>query len=380
MYIDTDSGSMDAVDYDYYHYTSDGAILSAVDESGSEISVRCDIRGRGNTTWMLMDKKPYVIECDSSTSFYGMSAQKKWCLLANAYDGSQMRNWIVLNTARRMDMPATVDCRYVNLYLNGCYAGLYLLCQHVDMEGKVIPVTDGDLLEFMGYETPEQVYFDTGRIYVVVKSPRHPTEDDLGRIVTYVNDTEDLIYSGTNDEYLDRIDLDSWTSMYLLQDFYANQDTDMYSNYMYLDHDSDRLISGPPWDYDVTMGISRESRIWESCEMDWLASHPVSFGPATGDHVGGWLYGLHEYHDSFSKEADRKYRELMEPLVKDMLENDIPQMYERIYPSACMDRVLYPEEYRVEYDQGLDNEYEYLCDWLRARMEWYGHKTENVSD
>ena len=52
------------------------------------------IRGRGNSTWKQMSKKPYRIKFQKKEKFLGKgyAKAKSWTLLANAGDKSLMRN------------------------------------------------------------------------------------------------------------------------------------------------------------------------------------------------------------------------------------------------------------------------------------------------
>ena len=48
------------------------------------------VKGRGNGTWM-QEKKPYQIKFKKKVDLFGMGKAKKWALLANATDTSNLR-------------------------------------------------------------------------------------------------------------------------------------------------------------------------------------------------------------------------------------------------------------------------------------------------
>lgn len=58
-------------------------------------------------------------------------AAKKWVLLANALDESMMRNYLAFNLGKALGLEFTSDCQFLNLYINGQYKGVYLLCEQV---------------------------------------------------------------------------------------------------------------------------------------------------------------------------------------------------------------------------------------------------------
>jgi len=50
------------------------------------------IKGRGNSTWSVKAKRPYALKIKKKSEILGMPKGKRWCLLANFFDPSLMRN------------------------------------------------------------------------------------------------------------------------------------------------------------------------------------------------------------------------------------------------------------------------------------------------
>ena len=98
------------------------------------------IRGRGNSTWG-QSKKPYHIRLDEITDLFGMGESRHWVLLANAYDGSHLRNKLSCDLSAAMGMPA-VRSVHVNVILNGRYVGLYQLSESIRAEKGRVPIHD----------------------------------------------------------------------------------------------------------------------------------------------------------------------------------------------------------------------------------------------
>ena len=63
-----------------------------------------EIKGRGNSTWVRYEKKPYQLRFNKKTSVLGMKKAKKWVLIANAGEPTLMCNAIALDTARKIGM------------------------------------------------------------------------------------------------------------------------------------------------------------------------------------------------------------------------------------------------------------------------------------
>lgn len=99
IYIDTQSGSMEQV-WEDKDYVEPGQIY-IYDEKGNTIYTGDleYIKGRGNTTWLSSDKRPYRIKLGSKAALFGMKNEDDWILLANAYDGSKISNMLALDMA-----------------------------------------------------------------------------------------------------------------------------------------------------------------------------------------------------------------------------------------------------------------------------------------
>ena len=109
--------------------------LNCIEPTGklnfSDYSTKATIRGRGSSTWNE-EKKPYLLELSGATSVLGMKPAHKWVLLANAFDQSNLRNKIIYDYGRLLNMGFVTDSRYADLYINGDYRGLYLIAEKVE--------------------------------------------------------------------------------------------------------------------------------------------------------------------------------------------------------------------------------------------------------
>ena len=99
------------------------------------------IRVRGNYTARYR-KKGLKIKFDKKQSLFGLNSGKKfkeWVLLAEYNDSSMLRNSLAFTLAKSICPEQwTADFKYVHLYANSDYLGLYLLCEHKEAkEGRV---------------------------------------------------------------------------------------------------------------------------------------------------------------------------------------------------------------------------------------------------
>lgn len=270
MYIRTKSGSMEEIHAEKSHregvtvtlYTSDGILDYASRGADS-------INGRGNVTWWYR-KKPYILRLSEENDLLGMGAAKKWTLLTNIIDKTNLRNKIVLELAQDFTEYWTPECEYVDLYLNGEYTGLYLLTEKVEAApGRLEIGEDAYLLGLdltsRAEETEPWITLDDG-ISVEIQAPSElsgqqmeQVEDRLREMGTAIL-AEDGIHPDTGKSWKDYIDVDSWAWKYLIDEVFENYDAGACSQYYYWspDAEDDRIYAGPPWDYDNILGASTQ--------------------------------------------------------------------------------------------------------------------------
>ena len=127
LFINTQSGSLDALNSDQ-SVREQCSYLVCLPDGSRDCSGRCEIHGRGNSSWKE-DKKQYSINLSSERSVLGMESSRKFALIANTSDSSFLRNKITFDLAALCRMPASPQSAFVNVYFNGQYHGLYVFRQ-----------------------------------------------------------------------------------------------------------------------------------------------------------------------------------------------------------------------------------------------------------
>ena len=106
--------------------------------SFSAHSGKCKIRGHGNSTWKttFTQKKPYLLKLEKSEPLLGMASAKKWILLADATDRSMLRNYYAEYLTHNVwnKMLWNPRSRFITLFVNGKYRGMYSLSEKVEVE------------------------------------------------------------------------------------------------------------------------------------------------------------------------------------------------------------------------------------------------------
>ena len=91
----------------------------------------------GNST-LKAKKKSFNLKLAQKQSLLGMDRDRSWALISNAYDNSFARNYTALALAELLNLPFAPQQKPVDLYLNGQYLGVYMLCEKVQVgKGRV---------------------------------------------------------------------------------------------------------------------------------------------------------------------------------------------------------------------------------------------------
>ncbi len=280
----------------------------AVNETESEL------KGRGNATWSYY-KKPYQLKLGEKTALLGMEKSKTWILLAGYTDQSAVHNALAFTLAEALGVPYAIDYRFLSLYIDGEYRGLYMICEKVQVDGSRVDVVDlekenelanpdtpldsfrtktvtsGELIEgsvltsytycegmaspdditggylveldnIRGMSEPCRFQTENGNIYVV-KSPEYASREEMEYISALFADMEEAIYSETGynrkgKHYSSYIDGESFAAIYTVQELLKNWDAYLSSMFFFKDADrgseTARIGMGPLWDLDNTLG------------------------------------------------------------------------------------------------------------------------------
>ena len=252
------------------------------------------VRGRGNSTWLWYDKKPYRFKLDEKTSVLGLDPEKDWVLLANYRDPSHLMNTFVFELGREMGLPYTNKSRYVELIANGEYLGLYQLTEQVEQGGSRVDVddTEGYLIS-LDLDDGPSLSPDAGdnfwsKVYDMPVCVKHPEDDmtaekyeiirnDLAEVETRIqairkNKGNKEAIQQNYDELKEILDIPSFIDNLIIQELVYNVELAApRSMYMHKDKGG-KWYMGPLWDFDAGF------------DFDW-----------------GTMYTGHNYFDNYRK-------------------------------------------------------------------------------
>ena len=223
------------------------------------------IKGRGNSTWSASNKKPYAVKLDHKAEVLGMLEHKRWCLLANYYDASFIRNELANYLSKRYTSAYWSPSGYnVELVLNGSHEGNYYLCEQVrnsddrvnadflievDRKANQMENQRGDIVST---KTNNHFFF---------KDPKRSeiSESDVNRVKKLMDEFESALYD--NGRFLDAtngyhkyVDLESFVDWYLIKELSKDYDGNMFTSCYFQVTEDNKLVMGPIWDFDLAFG------------------------------------------------------------------------------------------------------------------------------
>ena len=417
FHIETEGGVVDLLCDD--KFASAPGRLEVLDAHGGTLYAGRlrDVRTRGNSSWYDCAKKSFQITTEDPVGLFGMGQARKWVLLANATDRTYMRNQLAYQLALEAGVRNALESRPVELYVDGQYQGLYLLCEKVEIGPDRIPIHDLEAenerlnpeLDFEALEQQITGTFDApGSAYwfslpaepedatggylleldltqrrgdekssfvtdggqdVVIKSPKYVTCGQADHIRAAWQRLENAVcapdgidpVSGAH--WTELADLASFADKFIMEEFTQNIDAVGSSQYFYKDRDSvdPKFYAGPPWDYDLSLG----SR-WRFVNM----YHSDKQNPERlmlVEEEGFWptLYG----HEDFRQAVAAAYGERFVPV----LERQIGQMDALtawVQPHAMIDAARWSPMSPAQAEEDFAEQAAILKDYVVRRTAW----------
>lgn len=376
IFIDTETGE-DVTSKEEY---IGGTISVANCANGYVLNeLEMEIRGRGNYSWSL-DKKSYRIKLSEQQQLLGIGdgRNKNWVLLANHCDQSLLRNYIAHTFAGKMSgIDYAPECINVEVYVNGNYNGVYLLCEPITINKNRVNISEevengtdiGYLVQLSEYSESPKFRLE-GREYEIkndLSSDPNTAKAQEQYIRSFMQHCWSAVASGDQAQIESCIDLDSVIDTYIVEEVVKNIDVGWDSFYFYKDAGG-KLFFGPIWDFDLAMGNANEGT--ETYSELLCAQNNM-------DQSNPWYAKLMQYDWFRAKVAERWKSDEVQGIVKTLPEMTIALAKEE-YRSFCRNfetwdifgQTINRESPYVTSLRSYKEHYEYLSYWLQARIDW----------
>lgn len=369
IYMETASGSMAFVHKEKKHkedvsltiYTAEGELdYSAV--------FKDQVRGRGNHSWLVYDKKPYNLYMKEPVNLLGLGEGTKWILLSNTSDYTHIRNKLVMDFARDIGVYEGFSSAstFVNLYANGQYLGLYLLCKSVDDNLDYVLESSGkngfsiELVPTARIESGKKtIQFNKSRA-VEIDNPKMVSQEQRDRIEWWVSSFDQYINSedASFDGVKKYIDLETWADKSLVDLVFTDYDASYASKFFWGNTDNLLVYAGPCWDYDLSMGFHAMYNSFVD-EKNWRYS---------GEHDGvPWNYGLWRIPE-FKEYAVQRYSDKFRIKLQELIDYGIQKEADSIASALELERTRWPALYTsyTNYQDAIDE----LIDYMDRRVSF----------
>ena len=375
IYIETIGG--DRVHRSSYH----GCRIVVYDPSGKSQFIddpNGQIKIRGNST-SSGAKQPYNIKFETKQNVLGLGNAKKWYLLANMYDKTQLRNKLAFTLAREIGMAYVQNSTFVELYLNGDYRGIYQICESIGVGSTRVDLdTESNefLLEFEPwpqYSNPEWIVTPRYNITLGFNDPESPTEEQRKYIEDFFAKAEKAIASYNFEEISKYLDIESFVDAFIVQEFFKQVDYATSSTRFYIK--DGKLYEGPVWDFDLSSG---------NCSSSYYKSYNnvnTTGLSWQGDYCYGIWTGRLFRCKEFETLVKERYKEL-QPLIinvykdneigKNLIDSLLDEFRDDIDRNYAVwsTKAVYSELEKIPEDGTYDSEIAYLRDWLENRNAW----------
>lgn len=391
LFIETAGGNMDYI-HENKENRESGYINVITSNGNIEYSGALEsISGRGNSTWNY-DKKPYSIKLSQKKALLGMDAGKKWALLAGWREGAKLNTKIAYDIAEELELAYSPSCTWVDLYLNGEYAGIYYLSETVsvgdgrvdicDLEkenelGTPIDISGGYLIEkeFSEYweENPTKFSTDSGAKFTL-KEPQNASAEQIDYIQNYIQSIDTMISNG-NIDYENSIDLDSFSKKFVLDELVFHHDTNVASMFFYKDRGNSCLYAGPVWDFDGAFGENNS----EWTDGRWM-DYSKSFLESLRSESELLLWNAKLYEDpTFQNAVAQNYQAIL-PQLDELINIKIDEYASYIQKSVHLDKIRWQsiprsDDWPGNY-QTFDNDIRFMKYFLSNRINHLANRWE----
>lgn len=312
---------------------------------------KSQIKVRGNST-ADCPRRPFTVKLSKDKDLCGLPEANKWVLLANWFDSTMLRNALAFRMSEPTNLDWTPHSRFVELYYNKSYKGIYQLCEKVEVAPHRLEIDpDGWLIEIDYRVTESDSSFRT----VYMENPyriAYPDKDlsaqRTEQLHTFFQQAEDALFGDNFTDSIDGwrkyLDEDSWIDWFLINEIAKNIDAVFFSScYMHSAPDG-RIAMGPVWDFDLGYGNIPENIPDNTCDS------PI-----------GWHVRASAWYDRLFKD----------PLFAQNVRIRFQLFYDNRdnYYSFIRQQARSLRPY-VDRNASYDEHIEELIWWLDQRFEW----------
>ncbi len=403
------------------------ALLKVYEEDGLTFDGHIGIEYRGATSQVLFDKKSYGVETwdengdDIDADLLGFPEEEDWILYGPYSDKTLIRNVFVYTLARNLGRYAS-RTRFVELYIDGSYNGVYVFMEKIKRDDVRLDLSDLDpdenspeeitggyilkidktagdpgggdaaYTELLGFRSQYSVsgneiayepYGDkqSEETYFLYEDPAYEdiTDQQKEYIQTYMHEFETALLNDTDDDFngeytfTEYADLDSFVDFFLINELAHNADAYRISTFMHKDRGG-KLKMGPVWDFNLSLGNDEQD--FRQSPETWIYQYNQNL-PGDLWLVPFWWTRLAD-DPMFRSRVKERWEELRAgDWSNSSLHQLVTDLTEPLIEDGAVDRnfdrwpVLGQHVYgNYQTYETYEEEVQYLSDWLDQRLTW----------
>lgn len=327
-----------------------------------------EIKGRGNWTWTL-PKKPFQIKFPEKVNLLGLGGRRKWILLANHMDDTYLRTDVAFYIEYMVGEEFAYQGKFVELYFNDDYEGLYYLTRGVEVGKKAVDLKDklGILVEL------DNVYGKMEDSYYVTGNGEHLTVKDLvvkdnekaamENFLASFNELEEAVKEGDYEKIEDLVDVESFAKYFLISELTFNTDAYFTSQYFYKDGVKDKIHAGPAWDFDISLNNRKDDYLEPDRQLTKIDNAQEYW--ETDKQYMQWsrLFSRLIEMPEFRAEVDKVFKKQLSGRKNELLGYILMQA-SKIYESAIKDSEKWE---KGDYLESV----KVLLDWMNKRYDYF---------
>ena len=321
------------------------------------------VKGRGNSSFEGMPKYSLKLEFEDKIALFGMPKDRDWVLIANSADRSFLKNYVSYKLFSWLGAPYSPRTKFVELYFNRTYFGVYLLTESIKGGKNRVNIPD-DGSAFLvetddKYRERDQVFVTNNWLSLNIHYPHNVADTDAAALIDFMNKWKDYLearkYTG-NDSPSKWIDIDAYLRFYWMQEFSKNHDGYGSSTFFTWQKGS-TIQMGPVWDMDLAYGeplLDPSVPGWRHRDQKWngfLFTDSLFWQEA----VTYWT----DHHAQFDAVLDSI------PVYENMLQKAMKNEFKRWPVLGNTENWTYLEAYG-SYSESVDS----LKSWMRQRITW----------
>jgi Spore coat assembly protein len=329
------------------------------DEQNNYQLVKCQVKGRGNSTWMN-PKKPYRLKCYNKFSPYSFPADKSWVLLANHYDKTMARNALAYYISSLSIAPYTPRTHFVELVLNGEHLGTYQIADKLQVDKNRVNIDKKDfLLEPDNHPSSSDISFTVEHLTRPVKIHNPDVaegDEDYNYVKNAVQKIDSVLFSDNfldpDEGYKKYVDLPSLVEWFVVTEIVKNPSN--RSNWYMTYEREGKLKMGPFWDYDLAFANSL-----------WLAEANLTEGFLM--EIVPWFTQILK-DPEFIQMAKERFNYFYS--YKNDIIAYLDETVQQIRLSASINNEIWDVFEGQEFSSSYDGEVEFTKQWILDRFEW----------